>query len=173
MCADPDPGKALNLSTGDVAGLLPLRPYQCVVLFHDTLLMVNNGNIWIDNVYLKVAKWQARPTMSFISIGGEIWEALIKAGQVFITRVTFQPDGQGTTNGISADISDASVLIHGVTSVHLCLRFCVCAYLCVMRAHACRLHLYGLGGIPIAVRDPLPERLPHPRHCPPGHVSRS
>ena len=92
-----------------------------MVLFHDTFLMVNNGNLWIDNLYLRVSKKQARPTMAFINLGradslADPFLTSVNPGDTYITRTTFQPDGQGTTIGITADTSDCTLMVDGAVS---------------------------------------------------------
>ena len=118
-CTDPDPSATLSLSAAESASLLPLRPYQCMVFFHDTFLMVNNGKLWIDNLYLRVSKKQTRPTMAFISLGREDSDPVVTSvspGHTYVTRTTFQPDGQGTTIGITADTSDCTLMVDGAPS---------------------------------------------------------
>ena len=91
-----------------------------MVLFHDTFLMVNNGNLWIDNLYLRVSKQLARPTMAFINLGradSDPFLTSVNPGDTYITRTTFQPDGRGTTIGITADTSDCTLLVDGALIV--------------------------------------------------------
>ena len=96
-----------------------------MVLFHERFLIVNNGNVWIDNLYLRVAKRKRRPLMTFIKIGTPevVSNGTTATGKVFITRVTLQPDGQGTTIGITADNRAAAAVVHGVLLPH-----CPCSH---------------------------------------------
>jgi len=94
---------------------VPLKPRQCFLVFDDPLLMVNNGNLWIDNLYLMAAKRSTIPR-DMITIGAPVPTAAapdVKAGQVYLTGVTFQP-GSGATTAIIADVSNVPLVLHGV-----------------------------------------------------------
>eukprot|EP00892_Ulva_mutabilis_P004141 jgi/Ulvmu1/2099/UM125_0002.1 len=55
-CENPDPVAALGLSDADlpVPRLLPLKPYQCLLLIQDSWLAISDGRLWVDNVYLRL-----------------------------------------------------------------------------------------------------------------------
>lgn len=55
-CSNPDPASVLGLSVEDAAGLLPLKPFQCLLITHESVLSVNAGNVWVDNLYLRAAR---------------------------------------------------------------------------------------------------------------------
>eukprot|EP00892_Ulva_mutabilis_P004151 jgi/Ulvmu1/2107/UM125_0011.1 len=113
-CSDPNPAAALSLRAGLTPALLPLRPRQCLLLLPDTWLMVNSGTLWIDNIYLRASRTRANPIFTFIQFGARDasqTDSQVGASANYITRLTVQPDGRGTTIGLTADINDISVVV--------------------------------------------------------------
>eukprot|EP00892_Ulva_mutabilis_P000965 jgi/Ulvmu1/1086/UM106_0002.1 len=113
-CSDPNPAVALGLSADLAPALLPLRPRQCLLLLPDTWLMVNSGTLWLDNLYLRAYRTLANPIFTFIQLGARDasqTDSQVAASANYITRLTFQPDGRGTTIGLTADINDISAVV--------------------------------------------------------------
>lgn len=108
--------KALNLTNGDAEYVLPLRPFQCMLVVSDTWLMVNNGRLLVDNVYLKLARRFARPSFTFITAGalnGEREWPDIERSTVYITRTTFQAEHRGNARALVGDVTAASFYVEG------------------------------------------------------------
>eukprot|EP00892_Ulva_mutabilis_P000987 jgi/Ulvmu1/1088/UM106_0004.1 len=113
-CGDPNPAAALGLSADLAAGLLPLRPRQCLLLLPDTWLVVNSGTLWLDNIYLRASRTRANPVFTFIQFGvrdAYSSQSLVDRSSTYITRLTFQPDGRGTTIGITADTTNVAAIV--------------------------------------------------------------
>lgn len=93
-CTNSKAADVLNLSEGDAAALFPLKPRQCVMLLHDTLLTVKGGSVWIDNLYLMRRTTFFVGESSFIRAGlyGDANQvfSFIAPSNLFITNVTFQ-----------------------------------------------------------------------------------
>lgn len=115
-CTEPDPVKALNLTEGDAADVIPLRPFQCMLVVNETWLMVNNGRMLIDNVYLKLARRIARPAFTFITAGalnGELqWPGVVRS-TVYITGSTFQAEHRGNARALVGDLTGISFFVDG------------------------------------------------------------
>eukprot|EP00892_Ulva_mutabilis_P004148 jgi/Ulvmu1/2104/UM125_0008.1 len=114
-CSDPDATTALGLSPAEAAGMLPLKPFQCAVLVHDTFLMMNRGRLLIDNVYLLLRRTAVVPDMSFIVAGGRDNSfsddsQAIRGGELVVSNVTFHGEHRGNAAGIKLEVDDASLL---------------------------------------------------------------
>lgn len=135
-CADSDPVATLNLSAADAADLIPLKPFQCLIIVDETWLFVNDGAVWVDNLYLKLLRrnhWL--PNISFITAGLNIGplaasttdgkpQAAAQSGlnrsDAFVTNVTFQGEHHGTAvTAVSATVKYVSVYIDGVLRCQL------------------------------------------------------
>eukprot|EP00892_Ulva_mutabilis_P004144 jgi/Ulvmu1/2100/UM125_0004.1 len=110
-CTDPNAAKALGLSRADAAGLLPLRPFQCLLRTHEPLLTVNNGKLWLDNVYLLLRRSSVRPRTAFIAAGtaqqDEFDPPGIKHSDIYVTNVTFHGEPRGSLQAYFSDVGDA------------------------------------------------------------------
>lgn len=67
-CSDPDAAGALGLPADLAEELLPLKPFQCLLVVGEPWLMVNKGSVWVSNVYLKSWRHTVRPHFAFISV---------------------------------------------------------------------------------------------------------
>ena len=115
-CASPDGAAALNLPPSIAADVLPLRPWQCLLLVNETWLMVNSGHLWVENLYLKLIRQLVRPNFSFITAGAlnaEFTWPAVHRSDMFITGVTFQGEHRGNARAITCDITRASFLADG------------------------------------------------------------
>ena len=94
-----------------------------MLLFRDTLLAINNADVWVDNLYLRVSQLESRPDLAFVTIGPGVGTErspyeeshAIHAGEVFITGVTFQADGHKSSTAVTTELYDASVVVNGAT----------------------------------------------------------
>ena len=66
-CEDVDAVAALGLEPDLAADLLPLKPHQCMLIIHESLLMVSQGNIWLDNLYVKLTRRVPATALSIIT----------------------------------------------------------------------------------------------------------
>ena len=115
-CAVSDPVEALELTPDVAADLLPLKPRQCLVVVSQTWLMINSGNLWVDNVYLKLSRRLARPNFAFVTAGAlnaeYTWPNIVRS-TTFLTGITFHGEHRGNARGIIADITAAAVAVDG------------------------------------------------------------
>lgn len=94
-CTEPDAATALRLSEADAAGLLPLKPFQCLLLVGHTWLMVNSGTMWLDNLYLRLSRTAVQPRFAFVQAGlpaPRQARELFRDVSIFATNVTFQSE---------------------------------------------------------------------------------
>ena len=116
-CSEPDAARALQLADNDAAGLLPLKPFQCLLRTHEPLLTVNNGKVWLDNVYLLLRRSVVRPRMAFISAGtarqDEVDPPGIRSSDVYATNVTFHGEPRGCMRAYFSDVGSARSFFGG------------------------------------------------------------
>eukprot|EP00892_Ulva_mutabilis_P006551 jgi/Ulvmu1/4268/UM194_0008.1 len=112
-CSDPDAATALALAAEEAAALLPLKPRQCLVIVPDNMLVINGGDFWLDNVYLRLARTQFLPDFAFVTVGLPLNRDVpqITAGRVAATNVTVQSEQRGCAEGFAVISEDSSVLL--------------------------------------------------------------
>eukprot|EP00892_Ulva_mutabilis_P000954 jgi/Ulvmu1/1085/UM106_0001.1 len=113
-CSDPDPTTQLGLTPDVSSDILPMRPFQCLIMLNQTWLMVNSGEVWIDNVYLKLSRRRVHPEFTFITAGalnGELTWPGVQRSDIYLTRTTFQGEHRGNARGIISDITGCSVYV--------------------------------------------------------------
>ena len=123
-CSDSDPAAALNLAAADASDLLPLRPFQCLIVVNETWLMVNDGRVLVDNLYLKLSRTAVRPSFAYITAGalnGELQWPGIKRSTIYVTGTTFQAEHRGNSRAFIADVTGGSFYVDG-TRVPLSLQ---------------------------------------------------
>lgn len=115
---------ALGLGSDISADLLPLRPRQCLILVSDTWLMVNKGQVWVDNLYLKLNREAVRPDFAFITAGSRLVQHAstvgngedpsIEPSDTFLTGVTFHGEHRGRARAVACETNLAAFLMDGV-----------------------------------------------------------
>ena len=90
-CEDVDAVAALGLEPDVAANLLPLKPHQCLLIIHESLLMVSDGNIWLDNLYVKLTRQVPATTLSIItSVGHSVYGTTVYTPvRFYATNITF------------------------------------------------------------------------------------
>jgi len=104
-CSQADPVSALDLGNTDSAGLglLPLKPYQCLVIVSKPWLEVTRawqsevadtqGSVWVDNLYLRLSRKQMYPKFAFITVGRDYGGSSMESpASAFVTNVTFHAE---------------------------------------------------------------------------------
>ena len=122
-CGSSDPAVDLELAQAEADELIPFNPDQCLILVDTSWLMLNNGSLWLDNVYVKVDRRRALPGFAFITAGINtedtlVWghtaqPGLLQPADVYITSVTFHSEWQRNAIAITTEIPSSSVLISG------------------------------------------------------------
>jgi hypothetical protein len=86
-CERAPPEELVN----DISGteLLPLKPKQCLLIAGESLMNVEQGDLWLDGLYVRQRSAETIYS-SLISVGGQ--------GSLWMTSVTLQGDGDGVAN---------------------------------------------------------------------------
>lgn len=126
-CSDPDAAAALNMSAAESAALLPLKPFQCMLVVDTIWLYVNQGAVWVDNLYLKRTRGPVLLAIPFQFIGAAVkppkpvgrnvrpklpWDGIGRS-DIFVKNVTFQADYGGNARAVSSDERWMSMYIEG------------------------------------------------------------
>lgn len=131
-CSDSAAAAALNLTAAEADQLLPIKPFQCLIVVDDTWLMVNNGVVWVDNLHLKIIRRTVQPILPFISAGLQSADTPIGASQIYATNITFQAEHRGSASAIFVDINEVAVYVDGA-----CLPLS-CGFASLSRCAVCR-----------------------------------
>ena len=120
-CSSPNPVDALNLTRDVSDDLLPLKPHQCLLIVSKTWLMVNSGQVWIDNLYLKLSRRQAEPSFAFVTIGSPyrssaytFFNSTVGQSDTYLTGVTFHGEHRGNARGVHCGVTLSSILVDGM-----------------------------------------------------------
>lgn len=95
-CSDPDAAAALSLSPAEAATLLPLKPRQCLILVPESLHAINH-DLWVDNLYLKIARMKPVPGFTLLS-SGAVCES---DANLYVTNVTMHGEARGMATAVS------------------------------------------------------------------------
>ena len=116
-CEDVDAVAALGLEPDLAADLLPLKPHQCMLIIHESLLLVPGGSIWLDNLYLKLTRQALATALSFITGTGGIFDsAALPVGtpvRVFATNLTFHSSYGRDATAVDSGVGDFLTLFDG------------------------------------------------------------
>ena len=139
-CDNPDAAASLRLDAGLAADLLPMKPRQCLLVMNQTWLMVNAGNILVDNLYLKLSRTLYMPTFVFITQGalfGEEEWFNIKSSSVYVINVTFHAEDRGCAAAVSSHQTFNAVYLDGAASPLAASVAAVCWILIAPMPRAC------------------------------------
>lgn len=112
-CSDPDAAAALGLSPAEARELLPLKPFQCLVIVDQPFLKHIGGDVLVDNLYLQLRRDAVWPGSAFISTLPYTNSLDIGRSGLYVTAVTFHAAARGSTRGISLFLRDAAALVSG------------------------------------------------------------
>ena len=116
--------------------MIALKPAQCIVLIDETWMMVNNGTLWLDNLYVKVSRQKVVPGLAFITAGlkyepgvvgtlqtaagtaagsvdAPIDHEFVQGSQIYITDLTFHSERERNGVAVTLETQSASVSISG------------------------------------------------------------
>eukprot|EP00892_Ulva_mutabilis_P004147 jgi/Ulvmu1/2103/UM125_0007.1 len=120
-CSDPDAAKALGLSPAEAAGLLPLKPRQCLLIISDPFLTANgpgdDAPLWVDRLYLKTMRPTTPPNFaqefSFISAGFDTSNPTpgIYRAALYLSNMTLQSEWRRNAKGVTLATGDSSAVI--------------------------------------------------------------
>lgn len=123
-CSNPHAAQALGLHAqrplpqAGAEQLLPLKPFQCLLLVPHTAFAAEQGRVWVDNIYFKLHRpgqrvlAPARWPVSFIAVGRRSMNYWFSDYGLFggdppptelhVTGVTFQGSSPHSLHGISS-----------------------------------------------------------------------
>ena len=111
---------ALTLTRDVSDDLLPLKPHQCLLIVSKTWLMVNSGQVWIDNLYLKLNRRQVEPSFAFVTIGSPyrssadvLFNSTVGQSDTYLTGITFHGEHRGNARGVQCGVTLSSFLVDG------------------------------------------------------------
>lgn len=118
-CSDGDPAATLGVTSDVAVSLLPLKERQCLILMPDTFLMVNNGILWLDNIYLRLLRRVRTSFISFVTAGllateEEFPDLEISASEIALTNITFQGEHAQDPVGVAIGPEGSVLLVKGV-----------------------------------------------------------
>lgn len=110
--------------------LLPLKPAQCLLIFDSNVLSVNDGRLWMDNLYFAAAP--PRPTLDTMAVSVGLAAGGLLEGhstyrkrnalELYVTNVTYHGDGAspGRAFGFAPLVRGTSALFQGATAHQPC-----------------------------------------------------
>lgn len=112
----------------DSGELLPLKPFQCLLVVNNAWLMLT-GLVWVDNLYLQLRR-NTNPDVAFISNRGRL-PHVDDMSRIYVTNVTFQLDASGASAianpvGPRARQNAMEVHIDGAPRTVHPIRYCKC-----------------------------------------------
>ena len=171
-CSDPDAAAALELPRPGPrdAPLLPLKPFQCMLLLPDTFLAVEKGRVWVDNLYLKLMPKpqqvlrHLKRTPSFITAGRRLENSVSDdynpgsrlenpaKTNLHLTDITFQGDDTQGARGVylSGFAAETTVYVSGE-----CPASGVLNYLAVLCVSTRVSHLTGMCCVLVSLTSEL------------------
>jgi hypothetical protein len=104
----------LEKSTAGRVEYPPLKPFQCALVIDKPFLLIMNGTLWLDSLYVAVARTSMQSNF-FILEEGELTLNVVIPKSLFITGSTFVGDGRGSSRAIFSTSFLLETLIEGVT----------------------------------------------------------
>jgi hypothetical protein len=106
--------KDLEKSTAGRVEYPPLKPFQCALVIDKPFLLIMNGTLWLDSLYVAVTRTTMQSNFFIVEEGIPILTELEKRS-LFITSSTFVGDGRGSSRAIFSHDYTTQVLIEGAT----------------------------------------------------------
>lgn len=120
-CSNPDAATALGLTVEEQASLLPLKPRQCVVIVPGTLLTIEGGTVWLDNLYLMLQHTEPKTVSRFVLTDDEWFPGTGKgmgadAPELFVTNATLHRQLRGRVSGFMTNVKASRLFLQGADS---------------------------------------------------------
>ena len=135
-CSNPDVATPLGLTAEEQATLLPLKPRQCVVIVPGTILTVEGGQVWLDNLYLMLHSTVSEPFSALVRTGNELLPGSgtgteAAAPDLFVTNLTLHRHGRGGAFGLVTNVLASRIFLQGAESgIGFALQLCIMPALC-------------------------------------------
>jgi hypothetical protein len=107
--------KDLEKSTAGRVEYPPLKPFQCALVIDKPFLLVMNGTLWLDSLFVAVARTTMQSKFAILGEGQHVLKDII-GRYLYITSSTFVGDGRGSARAIFSNEPVTSVLIEGATN---------------------------------------------------------
>jgi hypothetical protein len=118
----------LDKVTAGRVELPPLKPFQCALVIDKPFLLIMNGTLWLDSLYVAVSRTRVQSKFSILEEGKHVLNEY-DGRSLFITSSTFVGDGRGSARAIFSSSPSTKILIEGVT------QFCLAhAFSCTTQA---------------------------------------
>jgi hypothetical protein len=107
--------KDLEKSTAGRVEYPPLKPFQCALVIDKPFLLVMNGTLWLDSLFVTVARTTLQSKFAILGEGQHVLKDIL-GRYLYITSSTFVGDGRGSARAIFSNEPVTSVLIEGATN---------------------------------------------------------
>lgn len=116
-CSEADAASVLGLSAEEAAGVLPLKPRQCLIITHEPFLLSMGGHLWMDGLYLKSLRQTLREQFTFVSAGHQTREDAfdVPRCQMYLTNLTVQSEPGRSAIAVALLQGFSSLLVTGVS----------------------------------------------------------
>lgn len=108
---------ALEGATAGRVEYPPLEAWQCVLLMDKPLLWNHNATLWLDRLYLAVARTQVDSQFVMVQYGTHFVGDAVGGRAMYVTNTTFVGEGRGSARAIGTFEAGASVLLQGARVV--------------------------------------------------------
>jgi hypothetical protein len=106
--------KDLEKSTAGRVEYPPLKPFQCALVIDKPFLLIVNGTLWLDSLYVAVSRTSMQSTFFILEEGKLILDSIVERS-LFITSSTFVGDGRGSSRAIFSNSLGTEFLVEGAT----------------------------------------------------------
>jgi hypothetical protein len=106
--------KDLETSTAGRVEYPPLKPFQCALVIDKPFLLIMNGTLWLDSLYVAISRTSMQSSFVILAEGVLTWN-LILDRSLFITSSTFVGDGRGSSRAIFSNNYSSRIFIEGAT----------------------------------------------------------
>ena len=117
-CSSPNVATVAGLTLEERANLLPLKPRQCVVIVPGTFLTVEDGQVWLDNLYLMLPKTAPESFTAFVRTDNEQFcsNSTPAAPDLFISNATLHSQLRGAASGVLMTLGASRLFLQGADS---------------------------------------------------------
>jgi hypothetical protein len=110
--------KDLEKSTAGRVEYPPLKPFQCALVIDKPFLLIMNGTLWLDSLYVAVSRTSMQSNFFIIEEGERVLSDFDERS-LFITSSTFVGDGLGSSRAIFSKAYSNEFFIEGGTLLGL------------------------------------------------------
>jgi hypothetical protein len=139
--------KDLEKSTAGRVEYPLLKPFQCALMIDKPFLLIMNGTLWLDSLYVAVSRTTMQSNFFSLEEGILTLNSIFERS-LFITSSTFVGDGRGSSRAFFSNDFTNEILIEGVTLFCLPRAFTSIAVRCRKITSSCRtLNIQHMGSV--------------------------